>query len=387
MVKDISHQETPIVLPLREQLRGQCPYGAPQLQVKARLNVNENPFSPPSDVIDAITHAVRDVLPSLNRYPDRDFAQLRHDLANYMHQESGVKIDPQHIWAANGSNELMTELLQAYGGASRDAITFVPSYSMYPEYALITGTNFHRGSREHDYHIDPHKAVEEIARVHAAVCFLASPNNPTGTAIDIDTIAYLADHCVHTGPHGSATIIVIDEAYGEFRRENVVSALTLLDSYEHLVVTRTMSKAFGAAGLRLGYLAASPRIIDHLRLVRLPYHLSALTQAAACAALTYSHGLREQVKTLRHYRDDMVVWLKAQGYTVLDTDSNFICFGQFDDTHAVFEALVRQGVLIREVGPRGFMRVSIGTEEENILFQEALCHCGPSAVPVKASEQ
>ena len=205
-----------------------------------------------------------------------------------------------------------------------------------------------------------------IDEVRPHVVLLPSPNNPTGTALPPEAITAL---CEAIGERG---VVVVDEAYGEFRRAGVPSALELLPEHRNLVVTRTMSKAFAAAGLRLGYLAADPAICDAIRVVRLPYHLSAVTQAAALAALRHAPELLGNVDQLRAQRDKTVAWLRDQGHQVADSDANFCLFGTFRDRHAVWQGLLDRGVLIRETGPDGWLRVSIGTPEEMAAFEDAL---------------
>lgn len=360
-------------LPLRPDLEGKHPYGAPQMQVKACLNVNENPYSPPQEVCEAIAEAARQAAQTMNRYPERDFWELRQAIADYLCEESGVELKPEQIWAANGSNEIMLQLFQAYGGQGRSCMTFTPSYSMYPEYAQTTSTKFLEATRQGDFTIDVDRAIDLIEEERPALVLLASPNNPTGTALPLDEVRQLAEVTRSTGPQdGTATILVIDEAYGEFRRDGVPSALELLNDFPHLVVSRTMSKAFAAAGLRVGYMAASEQLVQDIQIVRLPYHLSAITQAVALAAINHREGLQAQVADLRVHRDQLVQWLKDKGIDTCDTDANFVLFGCFKDRHAVFQALLDRGILIREVGPEGYLRVSVGTEEENTMFTTAL---------------
>ena len=357
-------------LPIRPELRGLSPYGAPQEEVPARLNVNENPYAPPSAVVDAIASAVRKAAEGLNRYPDRDFLALRVDLAHYLGVESHVDfLEPHNIWAANGSNEVMLHLHQAFGGPGRTTLSFAPTYSMYPEYARDTLTDYVTLPRRDDFRIDIDAAVEAIAERKPSLVIVASPNNPTGTALSLDEVRRLADACAHVD---EGSILVVDEAYAEFRRWGVPSAATLLPDTQHLAVSRTMSKAFALAGGRLGYLAASREVIDVLRIVRLPYHLSAITQAAARAALAHHRELQAQVDEIRAERDDTVDWLRAQGYTVADTDANFVLFGSFADRERIFSELLERGVLIRVTGPEGFMRVTIGTAREMAMFRNAL---------------
>ncbi len=356
-------------LPLRPELAGLEPYGAPQLDVPVLLNVNENPYPPPPAVVEEIARAVREAAGGLNRYPDRDFAALRADLADYLDKESGVRLDPDRIWAANGSNEVMLHLLQAFGGPGRTALSFDPTYSMYPEYARDTATEWVTGRREDDFGLDPAKAAALVAQVAPSVVLLASPNNPTGTAVPLSTVEAILD-AAREVPGGC--VVVVDEAYAEFRRAGTPSALDLLDAHPHLAVSRTMSKAFALAGGRVGYLAASRPIVDALHVVRLPYHLSAVTQAVARAALAHSAELMAEVATLRDERDALVAWLRERGYRVADSDANFVLFGVFDDRHAVWQGLLDRGVLIREVGPAGWLRVSVGTPEETAAFRAAL---------------
>ena len=358
-----------MTLPLRPELAGLEPYGAPQLDVPVRLNVNENPYPPSAEVVADIATAVSAAASELNRYPDRDFAALRADLAAYLLRESGVSLDPAQLWAANGSNEVMLHLLQAFGGPGRTALSFAPTYSMYPEYARDTATRWVVGRREADFGLDPAHAEAMIGEHTPSVVLLASPNNPTGTALPLDAVRVVLAAAARV-PGGC--VVVVDEAYAEFRRAGTPSALTLLDESPHLAVSRTMSKAFGMAGTRLGYLAAAPALVDALRVVRLPYHLSAVTQAVARAALAHAPELMAQVDGLRAERDALVDWLRGRGLTVADSDANFVLFGTFDDRHAIWQGLLDRGVLIRETGPDGWLRVSVGTPEETAAFRAAL---------------
>jgi histidinol-phosphate aminotransferase len=356
-------------LPLRPELRGIEPYGAPQLTVPVVLNVNENPYPPSAGVVADIAAAVATAAHGLNRYPDRDFLELRRDLATYLLRESGVGLEPTQVWAANGSNEVMLHLLQAFGGPGRTAVSFAPTYSMYPEYARDTSTTWVVGCRAEDFSIDAEHAAAVIAEHRPSVVLLASPNNPTGTALPLDTVRHVLA-AADDVPGGC--VVVVDEAYGEFRRAGTPSALELLGEHPNLAVSRTMSKAFGMAGARIGYLAAAPELVDALRVVRLPYHLSAVTQAVARTALAHTDELMAQVSGLRAERDRTVAWMRDHGWTAAESDANFVLFGRFDDRHAVWQGLLDRGVLIREVGPDGWLRVSIGTPAEMAAFRDAL---------------
>ena len=306
---------------------------------------------------------------SLNRYPDREFVELRTALAAYLDTSGGSGITPEMVWAANGSNEVMLQLLQAFGGPGRVALSFAPTYSMYPEYARDTMTEWVAGHRAEDFSLDLDAARRLVEERRPSVVLLPSPNNPTGTALPPEAVTMLCEAAASYEPGG---IVVVDEAYGEFRRAGTPSALELLPRHRNLVVTRTMSKAFALAGARLGYLAADPSICDAIRVVRLPYHLSAVTQATALAALRHAPELLGKVDDLRAERDATVAWLREQGLEVADSDANFALFGRFADRHAVWQGLVDRGVLIRETGPDGWLRVSIGTAEEMAAFKKAL---------------
>lgn len=350
--------------PVREDLAGVAPYGAPHDEGLVRLNVNENPFPLPSAVIDAVADATRRMAADLNRYPDRDAGQLRAALATYLARESGVTLDPAVIWAANGSNEVMHHILLAFGGPGRTALSFPPSYSMYPEYARDTFTRLLHLPRSADFTIDIPRAVHEIADRHPTITLVASPNNPTGTGVSLADLAALAHACRTVDG-----LLVIDEAYAEFRHQGVPSALELLAEFPNVIVTRTMSKAFGFAGARLGYAASGhPGIVDALRVVRLPYHLSAITQAVACAALEHSDLLQAQVDLIRSERDRLDSALRSTGFDVVPSEANFLMFGRFEDAAHVWQAIRDRGILIRQVGPEGWLRVSVGTPEENDRF-------------------
>ena len=352
-----------MTVPLREELRGIEPYGAPQLDVPVQLNVNENPYAPSEAVVADVAAAVADATRTLNRYPDREFTALREDLAAYL----GHGVTPAQVWAANGSNEVMLQILQAFGGPGRTAVSFAPTYSMYPEYARDTMTRWVVGHREEDFSLDLEHAARVIATERPSVVLLPSPNNPTGTALPPEAVTAVCAAAADVGG-----VVVIDEAYGEFRRTGTPSALEVLPHTPNLVVSRTMSKAFALAGARLGYLAASEEICDAIRVVRLPYHLSAITQAVARVALRHADELLARVDDLRAERDAAVTWLRGEGLDVAESDANYVLFGRFADRHSVWQGLLDRGVLIRETGPDGWLRVSIGTADEMAAFRQAL---------------
>jgi histidinol-phosphate aminotransferase len=355
-----SNSAAPQPPPIRADLTGRKPYGAPQLDVPVRLNTNENPFPPSPALVAEIAVAVAAVAGGLNRYPDRDALELRAALAGYL----GHGLTAANTWAANGSNEIIQQLLQAFGGPGRSALGFEPSYSMHPLIAETTATRWIAATRTSDFSLDPDQAAAEVRRYQPDVAFLTSPNNPTGSATPVDVIEAVC--AVAPG------MVVVDEAYAEFSRDPAATALALLPRYPRLVVVRTMSKAFALAGARLGYLAADPAVVTALLLVRLPYHLGAITQAVALTALRHSAELLSSVTAIRTERDQLVQSLRGLGLTAADSDANFVLFGRFADQHEVWQALLDGGVLVRETGPPQWLRVSIGTPTENSAFLATL---------------
>ncbi|WP_101384952.1 MULTISPECIES: histidinol-phosphate transaminase [Kitasatospora] len=359
-------------LPIRDELRGQSPYGAPQLDVPVQLNTNENPYQLPDELVARIAERVAEAARDLNRYPDRDAVQLRTELAAYLNRTSGpngtagTELDVRQVWAANGSNEIIQQLLQTFGGPGRSALGFEPSYQMHELISRGTGTRWIAGPRKADFTIDEAAAAAALAEHRPDVLFICSPNNPTGTAVAAETVLRLYDAAQAVKP----TIVVVDEAYVEFSHQP--SLLPLLAGHPLLVITRTMSKAFGAAGLRLGYLAADPAVVDAVQLVRLPYHLSSVTQATALACLEHTDTLLGYVRRLKEGRDEVVARLAALGLEVTASDANFIQFGVFQDPQAVWRALLDQGVLVRNNGVPGRLRVTAGTPEENEAFLAAV---------------
>jgi histidinol-phosphate aminotransferase len=347
-------------LPLREDLRGRHAYGAPQLDVPVRLNTNENSYPVPEPVVEAIAEAVTAQLRDLNRYPDRDAVALRADLADHLGHGLGVA----QVWAANGSNEVQQQLLQAFGGPGRVALGFTPAYSMHPLLALGTGTGWVDGHRAADFGLTVEHAVDQVHRHRPDVVFLCSPNNPTGTALDPAVLTAVLD--------AAPGMVVVDEAYAEFARPGTPSALSVLAGHPRLVVTRTMSKAFGFAGGRLGYLAADAAVVEAVQLVRLPYHLSALTQAAARAALAHAEELLATVEAIKGQRDRIVAGLRGRGFTVADSDANFVLFRVGGDQRRAWRALLQRGVLVRDVGLPGWLRVTAGTPAETDAFLDAM---------------
>jgi histidinol-phosphate aminotransferase len=363
-------------LPLREDLRGKTPYGAPQLAVPVRLNTNENPHPPTQALVDDVTRSVREAAADLHRYPDRDAVALRTDLAAYLTRQTGVHVTVENLWAANGSNEILQQLLQAFGGPGRSAIGFVPSYSMHPIISGGTQTEWLVANRAEDFHLDVDVAVAAIKERAPDIVFVASPNNPSGQSVSLDELRQLLD--VTTG------ILILDEAYGEFSSQP--SAIALIEAYPtKLVVSRTMSKAFAFAGGRLGYLIAAPAVIDAMLLVRLPYHLSSVTQAAARAALRHADDTLGSVAKLIAERERVWKALTGMGFRVIPSDANFLLYGEFADAPATWQRYLDAGVLIRDVGIPGYLRATVGLSDENDALLEVSARLAATELASAAS--
>ena len=354
----------PSWLPLRESLRPMSPYGAPQVPAQASLNTNENPYSPSPALQKAITDSVAKVAADLNRYPDRDATVLRTKLADYINELSSTKFSADNIWAANGSNEIIQSIFLAF--ASGSVLGFTPSYSMHPLIAKVTGAQWIDGKRNADFSLNVADAVAEIQKHKPTLTIITTPNNPTGGAVTIAEIQQLADACKVVGG-----LLVVDEAYAEFSQEK--SAVTLITNNPHVIVIRTMSKAFAFAGARVGYLVSDVAVKDAMMIVRLPYHLSALTQAAAQVAIDHRAELLSGVATIIAARESVVKALGDMGLTSIASSANFVLFSGFkQEAPQLWAALLEKGVLIRDVGLSGYLRVTIGNEAENTLFVSAL---------------
>lgn len=360
----MTEQMWPTWLPIRSSLSMLSPYGAPQVQADAALNTNENPFPLSAALTDAISTRISQVASTLNRYPDRDVLALRRALATYINELSSTNFSAEDIWVANGSNEIIQSLFLACGG--QGAIGFIPSYSMHPLIAKVTSTPWIDGRREDDFSLNIEDVLKQISANHTGLTFITTPNNPTGEAITLTDIERIAQQV--TG------LLVIDEAYAEFSDEK--SAVTLIARYPHIVVIRTMSKAFSFAGARVGYLIAHPRVIEAMMLVRLPYHLSTLTQSAALVALDFKDELLSGVTQLIAERNRVMQALLALGLKVVPSQANFLLFTGFSQSSEnLWQLMLDRGVLIRDVGLSGYLRTTIGTTAENQKFLDALQEC------------
>jgi histidinol-phosphate aminotransferase len=349
-------------LPLRPELVGRRAYGAPQIDVPVRLNTNENPYPPPPEMIADIAARVPH---DLNRYPDRDAVALRSALAGYLSSSTGCEVRVDQVWAANGSNEILQQILQAFGGQGRTALGFSPGYTMHELISRGTGTRFRAVERD-GLGLSAASIVAAVRRHRPDVLFLCSPNNPTGDALAPELVAAVYDAVAEI----EQGIVVVDEAYAEFM--GVPSAIGLIPGRPRLLVTRTMSKAFAFAGARVGYLTADPSVVEALLLVRLPYHLSSLTQSAAVVAVEHSARLAEQIRALRDTRDAFVAHVEQLGWRCPPSEANFVLLGPLRDPAQAWQRLLSRGILVRDVGLDRWLRITVGTPEQMAALTAAL---------------
>lgn len=346
-------------VPVRDDLLGLTPYGAPQWDVPVRINTNEMPEGPAPEVIEAVAHRLGEI--ELNRYPDRNAVELRTKLGRL------VGLPPEQTWVANGSNEVLTQLLQAYGGAGRKVLLFNPGYSAHPLLAQVTQTEVVTAELDADLQLTPKIAAEAVRTHQPDVVMIASPINPTGVVVPDEAIRAL--HDAGTG------LVVLDEAYIQLSH-HPNRAIGLMGDLPRLVVSRTYSKAWRMAGLRLGYLYAPEWVVEDLQKVRLPYHLNALTQLVGAVALDLMGDEQVNVAEVVAERERVYAALTAMpGVQAWPSEANFILF-KVPDAHQVFLDLVEHGVLVRDfsASPRteGCLRASIGTKAENDQFLAAL---------------
>lgn len=351
-----------VPVPPRDDLQALEGYHSPQLDVHVRLNTNESPFPPPRAFVDAWLAELGTV--PLHRYPDRAARQLRSALAERLGQPV------ERVFCANGSNEVLQTLLLTYGGAARRALVFEPTYALHSHISRITGTPVVEAERRDDFSIDVDGARDAITEHDPSLVFACSPNNPTGTVEEHDTLDALSAAIGDTG----RGLLVVDEAYGEFAPR---TAIDLVAEDRPLVVVRTYSKIWSMAALRLGFCIAPEWVVSELEKVVLPYHLGVPTQIAGRLALDYDAAMRARVDELVRERDRMLDALETQpGVTPFPSGANFVLLRVDGDGHAVWERLVAGGVLVRDFArwPRldDCLRVSIGTREENDAFLAAL---------------
>ena len=346
------------VIPVRDDLRALEGYHSPQVDVRVRLNTNESPLPPPSAWRDAFAAELSRV--EWHRYPDRQATELREAIAA-MH---GVSADM--VFAANGSNEVLQTILLTYAGAGRTVATFEPTYQMHAQIARVVGSTVVEGERDVDFALDPAEMRRVVESAHPHVTFLTSPNNPTGLVEPADRIDQLLRL-----PSG---LVVADEAYAQFADW---SALSMLDEERPLVVTRTFSKTWSMAGVRLGYVVGPTWFISELDKVVLPYHLDTAKQIAGRLALRFVDEMDERVRQIVIERERLSAAMRAMPIDVTPSGANFILFRPTTvGGRELWHALLDRSVLVRDCSgwPRlnDCLRVTVGTPDENDAFLDAL---------------
>lgn len=346
------------VLKVRSDLEGVAPYVSPQQPARFRMNTNEAPYPPPEALVDEVARGIGDI--ALNRYPDRDAVSLVDAIAAH------AGWSREGLWVANGSNEVFLHLFLAFGGPGRASLTFEPTYSLHTLIPRITGTRALQLARDEDLGIDVDAALHLIETERPEIVIVCSPNNPTGGCERRATIEALLD--------AASGLVVIDEAYGEFDAHEH-SAVDLLADNPNLVITKTFSKAWRLAGVRIGYMMADPALIAELARIRLPYHLSAITQLVGVAAIRHADETLALVRSIVGQRDRMAAELSALGVKTYPSRANFVLF-EVDDPDEVWRGLLERDVLIRNYsgvpGLERCLRVTAGLPEETDAFVTAI---------------
>jgi histidinol-phosphate aminotransferase len=339
----------------RPGLRDIPPYAAPQLDVPARLNTNECPYGLPEGFREDVARSIREI--PFNRYPERDCLPLREAIGAH------VGHPPAGVWPANGSNEVIQQLLLAYGGPGRRMLLFTPTYVLHAHLAWMTHTDVVDVDTPEPFTIGDAQ-LDEAVRTAPDVAFVCSPNNPTGNVQPLTVVERLASDL--------EGLVLVDEAYIEFGGQ---TAAGLVARHENVVVIRTFSKAFALAGARIGYCLASPQVVEDLQRVRLPYHLSAMSQVVGLTALRHSMEAAPILEAIRAERDRMYeAMVKLPGVRPFPSDANFVLFRTERPAREVWQGLLDRGVLVRDMSAAvpGCLRVSAGTPEEGDLFLSAL---------------
>lgn len=346
------------MIPVRDDLRTLDGYHSPQVDVAVRLNTNESALPPPPAWRDAFAAELSRV--EWNRYPDRAATKLREAIA------SAHGVTPDMVFAANGSNEVLQTILLTFAGAGRTVATFEPTYQMHAQIARVVGSTVVEGERQADFTLDPAEVRRVIETHDPHVTFLTSPNNPTGMVEPEQRIVELLEL--------SNGLVVADEAYAQFADW---SALSLIRDDRPLVVTRTFSKTWSMAGVRLGYVIGPPWFIAELDKVVLPYHLDAAKQIAGRLALRYVDEMDDRVRAIVAERERLSAAMHSTAIDVTPSGANFILFRPTGLAgREVWQGLLDRDVLVRDCSgwPRlaDRLRVTVGTAEENDAFLNAL---------------
>ncbi|MFZ5647615.1 MAG: histidinol-phosphate transaminase [Bacillota bacterium] len=340
---------------VREDLKDMEPYEAYYAPGIIRMDANENPHDFPDEVKEYIFAQIGPQF--FGRYPDSSAYGLVSDLAGY------YGVEKERILVGNGSDELILNIMLAFG-VGRKVFIASPTFSMYGIHARVAGAvpvNVPRGGN-FEVEVD---GMLKAAGDDTGVIIICNPNNPTGNATDPQDIEKIA--------RSVKSLVVVDEAYMEF---GGVSSIPLLERHPNLLVMRTFSKAFGLAGLRVGYLLASREVVSELRRIKQPFNVNSFSQAAARAALEFSELFQERIKRILGDRADLDRRLKEiPGVKVYPSVANFLFFSTEKPAEEVYRRLLDERVMIRFIrvpGRGDFLRVSVGTPHENDVFIDKL---------------
>lgn len=335
------------------------PYDPGFTQVDVLLSANENSFGVPEDVRAAMQRATEGI--ALNRYPDPMANELRDAIAAWHGVSRG------NVVVGNGGDEIIFNLLLAFGGAGRTLIDCPPTFSIYGLYAQITGTNVMKVPRNADsFELDT-DAIDKAA-AQANIIMITSPNNPTGNLADLAWVDRLAS--------STKALIVMDEAYVEFADEGA-SSVALLRKHDNVCILRTFSKAFGLAGVRCGYLLAPQAVVDGMSAVRQPYSVDVCAQAIARVAVERREAFIPAIETIRAQRELMIEGLNAiEGVRVWPSAANFILVRLPNAHEAHLRLRDEHSILVRDFsrtpGLDNCLRITVGTPEENRRVLDAM---------------
>lgn len=326
-----------------------------------KLASNENPLGPSPLALKAISTLLSNPL-ELARYPDGNGFVLKSAIAQRF------KLSTEQVVLGNGSNDVLELVARAFLSTGDEAIYAQHAFAVYPiatQAAGATGVCVPAKNFGHDL-----VAMAAAVTERTKVIFLANPNNPTGTWFEADEFA----HFMRQVP--SHIIVLLDEAYGEFVSDsNALDGLSVLSQYPNLVVSRTFAKAYGLASLRVGYAVSSEIIINILNRVRQPFNVNSLALVAAAAALNDDDFVRRSRELNDQGHQQWQAYLADLGLNALPSRGNFICVDFKQSTGPIFNALLREGVIVRPVANYGLpnhLRISIGLAEENAFAADAI---------------
>jgi histidinol-phosphate aminotransferase len=338
----------------RPDLADLRPYEVKEVPYRIKMDANENPFDLPKEIKEVLASEL--LKHQFNRYPDPTAKELREKLSEQLRVNIG------QIAMGNGSDELISYLITAFGRDNARVVFPTPTFSMYEILAKVAGVEVRSASLTEDFDISVDELIAQLKPGGTNLVFFSYPNNPTGNCFDRQGIIEFLER--------DDTIVILDEAYYDFSGKTF---LPILNQYPNLVILRTFSKAYGLAGLRIGYMIAHPDVTSEIHKVRLPYNLNSFSQKVALKLLEHSHQAIAQVSVILKERERIFQKLAQLDHIhPFPTDANFVLFRTSEDAECLFEHLLTKGILIRNLNRPGLLRnclrVTVGTPEENNAF-------------------